>query len=71
VDPSTRDRIRGRLITAAAVAVVGLIWIGQGTGLLDGSSFMVGDQRWAIAGVVALLIAVGLALSARRTSPRA
>lgn len=44
--------MRTRWIVAIGLAVVGFVWIGQGLGLLRGSSFMVGDTRWAIAGVV-------------------
>ena len=57
-----------RMLTAAALIIVGLTWIGQGSGLLVGSSFMVGDTRWAVAGVVALVAGALLALSARRRS---
>ena len=46
----------------AVVVLVGLVWIGQGTGLLQGSSFMVGDPFWAIAGIV--LVAAGVVLGA-------
>jgi hypothetical protein len=42
--------VRTRWIVAVGLAITGLVWIGQGTGLLRGSSFMVGDPRWAIAG---------------------
>ena len=52
--------MRGRLIAGIALALVGAVWVGQGLGLLRGSSFMVDDIRWAVAGVGA--IAVGLAL---------
>jgi hypothetical protein len=55
-----------RFLLGALLLAVGLVWIAQGTGLLRGSSFMVGDPRWAIAG--AMLVAVGLValVSARR-----
>ncbi len=35
--------MRGRMIAGAALIAVGLVWIGQGLGVLSGSSFMVGD----------------------------
>ena len=57
-----------RMLTAAALIIVGLTWIGQGSGLLVGRSFMVGDIRWAVAGVVAVVAGALLALSARRGS---
>jgi hypothetical protein len=55
-----------RFLLVALLLAVGLVWIAQGTGLLRGSSFMVGDPRWAIAG--AMLVVVGLValVSARR-----
>jgi hypothetical protein len=46
---------------------VGAIWIGQGLGLLRGSSFMVDDIRWAVAGVVTATIGVVLLVRARRS----
>jgi hypothetical protein len=46
--------MRTRWTLAFALAAVGLVWVGQGLGVLRGSSFMVGDIRWAIAGVVLL-----------------
>ena len=43
----------------AVVMLVGLVWIGQGTGLLQGSSFMVGDPLWAVVGLT-LVVAGGI-----------
>ena len=55
--------MRTRWLAAAGLAAVGLVWIGQGLGWLRGSSFMVGDSRWAIAGaaLVAMAAVVGWA----------
>jgi len=64
--------MRGRMITAAALVAVGLIWIGQGSGALPGSSFMSGDARWAVTGVVVVVFGATLALiSWRRSRPDA
>ena len=60
--------MRGRLITGTLLVLVGAVWIGQGLGLLRGSSFMVDDIRWAIAGLAAVLVGVVLAVSAWRSS---
>lgn len=60
--------MRGRLITGILLVLVGAVWIGQGLGLLRGSSFMVDDIRWAIAGLAAVLVGVVLAVSAWRSS---
>jgi predicted anti-sigma-YlaC factor YlaD len=59
------------MILALALVAVGLVWIGQGLGVLRGSSFMVGDQRWAVIGAVALVLGAAIALSARRSRPGA
>ena len=52
--------MRTRWIGAAVMALTGLVWIGQGLGIVRGSSFMVDDLRWAIAG--AAFLVAGLAL---------
>ena len=52
--------MRGRLIAGILLVLVGLVWIGQGLGVLRGSSFMVDDIRWAIFGAVAVLAGVVL-----------
>ena len=61
--------MRGRLMFGVLLALVGLVWIGQGLGLLRGSSFMVDDIRWAVAGVVAVVVGAALVVSALRRSP--
>ena len=58
--------MRGRLIAGSLLLLVGLVWIGQGLGLLRGSSFMVDDMRWAVAGAVAVVIGAVLLVGARR-----
>jgi hypothetical protein len=62
--------MRTRWIVAAGLAAVGLVWIGQGFGLLRSSSFMTDDARWAIAGVAILLIGAVLAWTAVRAGQR-
>jgi len=58
-------------VLAIGLMLVGLVWIGQGTGFLRGSSFMVDDVRWAIAGVLCLGMSGGmLAIRGRRGRPR-
>ncbi|MEO6207947.1 MAG: hypothetical protein ABIP77_08315 [Candidatus Limnocylindrales bacterium] len=61
--------MRTKIGAAAGLLVVGSIWIGQGLGLLAGTSFMVGDQRWAFAGAVLIAIGLVLAVSARIRRP--
>ncbi len=58
--------MRSRLIAGILLALVGAVWIGQGLGLLRGSSFMVDDIRWAVLGAVVLVAGVVLIVAARR-----
>jgi hypothetical protein len=58
--------MRGRLIVGLALLAVGLVWIGQGLGLLRGSSFMVDDPRWAVIGAALVVAGAVVAVSARR-----
>ena len=53
---------RTRWAVIAVIVLVGLVWIDQGTGLLRGSSFMVGDPFWAFAGLA--LVVAGAVLAA-------
>lgn len=50
-----------------ALVVVGLVWIGQGTGLIGGSG-MSGKPVFAVIGVV--LVIGGAVLAARNLRPR-
>jgi hypothetical protein len=59
--------MRGRVVAGALLVLVGLVWIGQGFGLLRGSSFMVDDVRWAVAGIGAVGVGAALVVSARRS----
>lgn len=63
--------MRTRLIVALALVAVGLVWIGQGLGILRGSSFMIDDARWAIIGGILIVVGVAVAVSARRRPPAA
>jgi hypothetical protein len=51
--------IRGLLLGVGLLAVVvGLIWVGQGTGTLNWpeKSYMIGDQKWAVNGGIAVVL---------------
>lgn len=52
---------RSLFIFAGLIVVSGAIFIGQGLGILRGSSFMVDDIRWSWIG--AGLVAIGLVLA--------
>ena len=56
-----------RLILAAALVLAGLVWIGQGLGILTaGGSFMIRDRMWAVIGAVLVVFGIILAWRSRR-----
>jgi hypothetical protein len=57
------------LIAALVLSVVGLVWIGQGTGLIGGSA-MSNVALFAVLGAVLLIAGVVIALRERRMVPR-
>ena len=59
---------RSAFIAAGLLIVIGAVFVGQGLGVLRGSSFMVGDARWAVIGAV--LIALGALLGWRALGQR-
>ena len=63
--------MRTRWIVAALLAATGLVFTGQGLGILRGSSAMVDDVRWAIVGVVMVVLGAALAWTAVRNRPSA
>jgi len=65
---SERGPARGGWVLPVVLVLVGLVWVGQGLGLLRGSSFMVDDVRWALIGAV--LVAAGFLLAWRRLMSR-
>jgi hypothetical protein len=42
---------RNRLIVSVIGGLVGVVWILQGLGVIQGRSFMVGEPFWVLAGV--------------------
>ena len=46
----------GVIVISVLVGLLGLVWIGQGVGLIRGS-FMTGDPKWAVIGAVLLVAA--------------
>jgi hypothetical protein len=56
-------------VVAVLVALVGLVFIGQGLGLIRNRSFMVDDIRWTVIGagmVVGVMVALALDRARRR-----
>lgn len=60
---------RIRIIVAALLLLLGLLWIGQGIGLVGGSA-MSGQSIWAVVGVVLVIAAAALAWTASRATER-
>ena len=60
--------LRGQLILSAAFVLVGVVFIGQGMGVLAGRSFMVGDRTWAVIGAGLVIVGIALAWRSRRRS---
>jgi hypothetical protein len=60
---------RLRLAVAIVLLLVGLLWIGQGAGVVRGSA-MSGQSIWALIGVVLVVAAAWLAWTARHSARR-
>lgn len=60
---------RFRLAIALVMLLVGLIWIGQGMGVVAGSA-MSGQSIWALIGAALVAAAAGVAWTARDTARR-
>jgi hypothetical protein len=60
---------RAAVVLGALLALMGLVWIGQGFGYIPGS-FMTGQLFWAFAGLVSLLLGAALLYAGLRR-PRA
>lgn len=61
--------MRARIVIAIVLVVVGLVWVGQGVGLIHGS-FMTGQAVWAVIGGIAILFALALLQSVQRERRR-
>ncbi len=56
------------IIVGVVAVLMGLLWIGQGSGLVrwPASSFMVDQRIWALWGVLLATVGVGLLVLSRR-----
>lgn len=57
-------------IVALVLCAIGVVWIGQGVGLIPGS-FMTGARQWAVYGALVLAAGLVLAWATRNRAPRA
>jgi hypothetical protein len=56
-----------RITLAVAMVLAGIVWIGQGLGILTaGRSFMIGDPTWAVIGAAFVVLGVVVAWKAPR-----
>lgn len=63
--------MRSRWIVAGILVIVGVVWIGQGLGIIRGSSFMTDDLRWAVIGTIILVAGLVIAATILRRRPSA
>jgi hypothetical protein len=56
------------MIVGGLCALMGLLWVGQGTGIVrwPADSFMIGVSGWTIRGAGLFVVGVGLLVYARR-----
>ena len=56
------------LVLGIAALLMGLLWIGQGTGVIKwpASSFMLDQRPWALRGAILAVVGVALILFSRR-----
>jgi biotin transporter BioY len=59
-----------RLVVGLVLALLGVLWLAQGVGIISGSA-MSGSGLWAVIGAVLLVVAAAiLAMEVRRPSAR-
>jgi hypothetical protein len=44
-----------RNIVGVLLVLIGIVWVGQGVGIIQGS-FMTGEAQWALIGIVCLIL---------------
>ena len=56
------------LVAGIAALLMGLLWIGQGIGVVQwpASSFMLDQRPWALRGAILTIIGLGLIIISRR-----
>ena len=63
------SRPRSGLVAAIVVGLVGFVFVLQGLGAPIGRSFMIGDLRWAVIGLVMVVAATVFVWRTLRGSP--
>jgi hypothetical protein len=60
---------RSRLAVSLILGLIGLVWIGQGVGMIGGSA-MTGSSFWAAAGLILVVLAAVIVAREYRLTPR-
>ena len=63
--------MRTRWFVAAALVLVGLVWIAQGLGFFPGSGFMDGNGIWAVIGAAMVIPVVAIVIWTLIRRPKA
>lgn len=58
--------MRAAVTTGVLVALVGIVFIGQGLGIVRNQSFMVDDIRWSVIGAAMVVVGVAIVVWDRR-----
>ncbi len=53
-------------VLAVLIALIGIVWFGQGIGIIHGS-VMTDDSKWAVIGGIMIVVGTGTFWFARRT----
>ena len=53
------------MIFSVLIALIGLVWFGQGIGMIHGS-VMTDDGKWAVIGAIMVIAAIGIFLFAKK-----
>jgi hypothetical protein len=61
---------RPLLLVAGIVILIGLAWIGQGSGLIAGSA-MSGSSFWLVVGIILVIVGLGIVGLAWTRKPKA
>lgn len=61
--------MRAAVTTGVLVALVGIVFIGQGLGIVRNQSFMVDDIRWSVIGAAMVVVGVAIVVWDRRHRP--
>jgi LPXTG-motif cell wall-anchored protein len=52
-------------ILAVLIALIGIVWFGQGIGIIHGS-VMTDDSKWAVIGAIMIVVGAGIFWFARK-----